>query len=264
MKYDFRLGDLTKGGNMNNKVIGIVLNSAAALLAAYGLLVLAILGPGHWFNFAGLICGAALLLFNLLRKRINRLNKAIKIVCGLVILICLLFFCIFEFKAIGTAVSAAPAEDAEWMIVLGAKVNGAYPSLEFAHRLDLAADYAKDKDIRIILTGGQGYDEAYPESEVALKYLLGKGIPKDRLYYENKSTSTSENFRFAKEIIGASDASDKPVIVVSSSFHLYRAGILAEREGYGNLSFLGSIGRPELLPQYYAREFAAYVRECIL
>jgi len=241
---------------INDKLILI----PAAIFAVYGLIVLGILGFSHWFNFASLIVALLFVLLYVFRKAIKRLNKTIKILFCVIILAALFCFSSFEFRAIGCALNAAPAEDAEWIMVLGAKVNGSSPSLEFARRLDAAADYAKACDVKIMLTGGKGSDEGLSEAECARNYLISKGISSERIYYENRSTSTSENFRFAKDAGGA-DFENKGIIVVSSAFHLYRAGIIAAEEGYTNISYIGSTGKIILLPQYFAREYAAYVRE---
>lgn len=205
--------------------------------------------------------------------------------------LCLINFSIFEAKVIKFA-NSKPADDPCWLIVLGAKVKpGNIPSLEYAVRLETAAEFlnsraaedqvsSKSEDrasdasekngIRLILTGGKGADEPASESSIGNLYIknllrigtAGAAISEGRIYLEEKSTSTTENLKFAREIIEANGGSvNDSVIIISSSFHLYRASVLAKEQGYTNTSFLGSTGLKILIPYYYVREYAAYVRE---
>ena len=114
-------------------------------------------------------------------------------------------------------------------------------------------------------TGGMGSDEDIPESAAAKKYLMRKGLAEDRILTEDKSTSTTENFIYAKDILIKNNAkpNELRIVIVSSSFHLYRASLLAKAQGFENVSFIGSKGLFYLMPHYYAREYAAYVREVL-
>lgn len=257
---------------------------SGVMCCLYGVLVLLAISSSHWFNYAGFIVGGILIAAGVFLERLCREIKKIpvwlKIIIALIILAVLVHFSWFESKVISFA-NSEPAEDAEYMIILGAKVNGSRPSLEFQRRIDAALDYAREHDdLVIICTGGKGSDEDIPESLAAYNYLLANGIDESRLFREEKSTSTTENFLYAGEIIEAlgsgclgaesPDGTDgramnntSGVIVVSSAFHLYRASIIAERAGFTDVSFLGSTGLKILEPHYYIREYAAYVRELL-
>ena len=248
------------------KVIKAVLITFGVMCCLYGVLVLLAISSSHWFNYAGFIVGGILIAAGVFLERLCRGIKKIpgwlKIIISLIILAVLVHFAWFESKVISFA-NSEPAEDAECMIILGAKVNGSRPSLEFQRRIDAALDYAKEHDdLVIICTGGKGSDEDIPESLAAYNYLLAKGIDESRLFREEKSTSTTENFLYAGEIIENLDGTSG-VIVVSSAFHLYRASIIAGRAGFTDVSFLGSVGLKILEPHYYIREYAAYVRELL-
>lgn len=271
--------------------------------AAYGAVVFAIIGSGHWFNYVLLVLGLALVVLSLLMpKLVNWINEGGKSdadskssrgcrnirrdlarVILFIICLCLVNFGIFEAKVIKFA-NSKPAQDASWVIVLGAKVKpGNIPSLEYALRLGAASDYLTVRSrlikegnpnvgpANLILTGGQGADEPASESSIGYLYLkqlilVGESnddvISEKQIFLEEKSVSTSENLKFAREIIEANGGcADDGVVIVSSSFHLYRASVLAREQGFTNTSYKGSTGLKILIPYYYVREYAAYIRE---
>ena len=225
------------------KVILLILGSICAL---YGLGVNAIVTSTGWFNWVFGILGAVLIKGALL----------------FVLVLCLVNFCVAESRIIKTAKSV-PDEDAAWVIILGAKVNDSGVSLEFARRIDAAADFAKDHPgAYVVTTGGQGSDEPETEGEAAAKRLISRGIDPSRIIVENRSDSTRENFDFAKELMKEQGYRDgDKVVIVSSAFHLYRAGKIAKAAGLENVSYLGVTGKTFLLPQYYFREYAALLFE---
>ena len=244
-----------------NELMKKILSIIAVIFILYGLLVEMIIGPGHWFNFIFIIAGTGLFVIRIFWNRLCGLKPlAKKILCG-ALAVCFLNFAIFEGCAMAAALQK-PADDAKWVIVLGAGVHGDVPSLEFARRISIAADYLlSHPDAVAVTTGGCGSGEYIEEGWVAAAYLQNQGVPGDRILTEDKSTTTEDNFRFALDIIqNAGGSADDKVLIVSSGFHLYRAEKLAKAEGYTDLSGLGSTGLLILLPQYYLREYAARVR----
>ena len=131
---------------------------------------------------------------------------------------------------IAVAAQGDPAEDCPYLLVLGAGINGTEPSLALKSRLDAAYAYlAEHPDCIAIVSGGQNEDELIPESEAMEKYLLDKGISSDRIWQEDKSTSTRENFLFTLELIRQKTGKTPTELnVVSNEFHLYRVGKIAE------------------------------------
>lgn len=131
---------------------------------------------------------------------------------------------------IAIAADGDPAEDCPYLLVLGAGLNGTEPSPTLKSRLDTAYAYMEQHpDVIAIVTGGQNGDEAIPESEAMENYLLAKGISADRIWQEDKSTSTRENFLFSLELIRQKTGHTPTELnVVSNEFHLYRVGKIAE------------------------------------
>ena len=250
----------------------------AFLFLIYGIAVVFILGTGHWFNFIWLIGAVVLIILSFLFSNHSKLPGLIKFILGLAILACVVNFGMFAYKAASKA-AAEPSQEAKWIVVLGAKVNGTAPSVEFQARLEKTVAFVSAQDLSraasskidsipvstIITTGGQGADEGAAEGDVAARVLTSLGIEQDRIIIDNKSSTTQENLRFAKELIMANGGTVyDPVLVVSSGFHLYRAERLAWAEGYENVSGLGSTGLAVLVPHYYVREYAAYIKEASL
>lgn len=146
---------------------------------------------------------------------------------------------------------------ADAVIVLGAGVNGTVPSATLQMRIETAAAYlAAHPDIPAVLSGGQGPGEDIPEAEAMRDALLSLGVDGDRLILEDKSTSTSENLSYSKEMLEARgvDTENGTIAVVTNGFHIARMKLLAERKG------IGAVGIPA--PEAYGYlAFNDYVRE---
>lgn len=150
-----------------------------------------------------------------------------------------------------------PPKQADYMIVLGAKVMGTVPSLSLQYRIDTAARYLKEHEKTIVIvSGGQGVDEDISEAEVMRKGLVDTGIDEGRIIIEDQSTSTYENIIFSKKLI-PSDL--KTGLLVTNDYHLYRASMVARQEG------LEVTGLPAKTPvislvKSYVREYLAITK----
>lgn len=139
---------------------------------------------------------------------------------GILLIIGVIYFGRIHYK-ISQYVNVVPPKDADYLIILGAKVNGENPSLSLKYRIDAAAMYAKENENTILIaSGGQGPGEDITEAEAIKRVLVEKGISESRIYLEDRSTSTYENIKFSKEFI-PEDA--KLGIVVTNDYHLYRS-----------------------------------------
>lgn len=160
-----------------------------------------------------------------------------------------------------TATLKKPKENAT-VIVLGCRVYGERPSLMLTERLKAAYDYLIDNtDSMCIVSGGQGSDEDISEAECMYRYLTDKGISKERLYKEERSTSTKENLIYSKEILERYQLNPN-IAIVTNEFHEYRAGKIAKKLGL-EYSAVPSRTAWWLLPTYYVRELYAIFFELI-
>lgn len=82
--------------------------------------------------------------------------------------------------------------------------------------------YFKGYGDKIIFSGGLGkvtrniWNE--PEANKFAKYAVENGVPKEKIYVENKSTNTGDNFRFTKELIKQERLNVKTCIVVCKPY----------------------------------------------
>lgn len=156
------------------------------------------------------------------------------------------------------------AKQSEYIVVLGSGLkNGTDLSIEGEKRMSKALEYSKKyPHLKIFLTGGQGIDEKYPESLVMEKYLLEKGVPKDKILIETKSKSTNENIKFFLEKLSDDNITPKNILIVTSDFHMPRARIIAEHYGLNVHSLCSSTRRISFLTNII-REELAYIKTYI-
>ena len=149
-----------------------------------------------------------------------------------------------------------PAPENATLIVLGAGLRGERPSRTLRERLDAAYDYlTAHPEAVCVLTGGQGPDEPISEAEAMKRYLLNKGIAENRMYLEEASTSTDENFKFSRRVAEEHGLS-LSVAVVTQEFHQCRAQLLAQKHGFTSVGAVTAHTKWDLFPSYWIRDFA--------
>jgi uncharacterized SAM-binding protein YcdF (DUF218 family) len=107
----------------------------------------------------------------------------------------------------------------------------------------------------LIVSGGKGGDERVSEAEAMAGYLVERGFPAGRVVREDRSRTTEENIRFCKAIMDRSRPASRCVIV-TSSYHAFRAAIIARRAGV-NGQVTGAPTAAYYWPSAVLREFAA-------
>lgn len=242
-------------------------------ILAAGFLVLGILFysiPGIRFSaYLSFIIASIFLLWlllGILEKKFGIFKWCKRIflvgICAVFTLICVLETVVVQY---GEEDRSALPVDA--IIVLGAGVNGERPSLSLQTRIDAAAAYMeKHPGVPVVLSGGQGSGEDITEAECMRRELWTEREDWNQRYLlEERSTSTAENFAFSKALLREAgiDTETAVIGVVTNDFHMYRARLIAQREG------LDTIGVPAELPwwwltvNYYIREAFALVKTLI-
>lgn len=146
----------------------------------------------------------------------------------------------------------------EVLIVLGCKVDGDQPSSMLGERLVAAKQYLDvHKNAVCIVSGGKGADEGISEAQCMYNWLVSNGIEKDRIYMEDKSTSTLENIEFSTEILEKEELGTN-VAIATNEFHIYRAGTVAEKNGL-TYSAVPAKTNLWLVPTYSVREMYGIV-----
>lgn len=157
---------------------------------------------------------------------------------------------------------AVPPPGMDYLIVLGAKVNGESPSPALAHRILAAVSYLEDNpDTLVIASGGQGDDEGISEAQCIRNELIAAGIDENRILMEDQSTKTSENLTFSMALIHSPNAR---VGLVTNNFHVFRAVRLARKAGYADVYGLAARYGYGTLPHYMIREAACTVADFLL
>ena len=220
-------------------------------------------------DFTEIFCmGFVIMIYGVFIARMiskNTESKFIKILSGLyrfAVAIFVISFIIIEgiiwYDIIDSDLSKN-VPNSDYIIVLGAGLEGSKPGNVLTERLNVALDYLNThKDTKVICSGGQGVSEDVPESVAMSNYFINHGINKSRILQDNKSMSTIQNLEFSKNILyGRGDAKDK-VSVVTSSFNILRARIISDQIGI-NADYIGSDSNFRFNINYSIREFGAII-----
>jgi len=155
-----------------------------------------------------------------------------------------------------------PEKDAKIAILLGSKVIGSKPSIMLTERINTAYKLLKEnKDLKIIVSGGQGEYEDISEAQCMKETLVKKGIDSNRIIMEDKSTNTEENIKFSKEYVLKFNTND--IVIISDAFHQLRAHKIAEKENLNPYSYSANT-QFWLLPTYWVREWFGLMEQILL
>lgn len=171
-----------------------------------------------------------------------------------ILLVCFLFWILF----LAREGNRKPASGADYVVVLGAKVNGSNPSRALKSRIVTASSYLKDNPTaKVVVTGGKGEGEEISEALCMKRALLALGIEEKRILLEDRSTNTVENITFASRLI---EKKDSFVVVVTNDFHALRGRLLADRAGFVRVESLGAPSAPLMKLHYYTRETFSWMK----
>ncbi len=215
-----------------------------------------ILYPRNVGSYLPLILGICVLVLQYLVLKENKTDleniiMKIGIIGFIYFLITFMIFC----TIIISGRSLKRDADYDAIVVLGAGLrNGEFVSLSLKYRLDKAIELYENKEVPIIVSGGQGPDELFSEASVMKKYLVENGIDEEMIYLEDNSTSTKENFELSKNVLDEIFEDDYKIVFTTNDFHVFRSGKYMEKaglEGFG----IGSKSVPFLFASNYVREY---------
>lgn len=225
---------------------------AACLL--YYVVIAVYAGPTANFGWFWIALGAAFLVVS---RTVKSDRRVLRLGCRTLLVILILGLCILAVQSVNVIREMSRKGDAhaDYAIVLGAQVKGTRPSRSLLMRLERARSYAQENpDTILILSGGQGPGEDISEARCMYEYLTQAGIPEEQLVLEDRSTSTHENLVFSDELTNCSRTSCG---IISNSFHIYRALLLARKAGYADPAGIPAKSDPVLVVHLVVREAAA-------
>lgn len=154
--------------------------------------------------------------------------------------------------------------EVDYMIILGARLYGEVPSPALSERLNVAEVYLKgNPQLKVIVSGGQGADEYISEALAMERYLINRGIDKNRIIVEDTSTSTYENISNSLALIKQVDGVENPrVLLVTNRFHVFRSRLLANRLGAKAYGLPAEVP-PSIVVTQYIREYFAVIKSFI-
>lgn len=210
------------------------------------------------YQFTGLmLCGlgAVCLTFgvlNFLKRKIFKTIFKIVLALGLTAMIVTGVF-------IGSFADGADDPRAEYVIVLGAGVNGTQPSVSLRERLEAAVSYWEEyPDAILILSGGQGEHEEITEAQCMHTWLTAHGVPAENLRKEEQATTTQENIRYSLDLIEQeSGLCPSQVGIISSEYHLLRASMIADDMAVEAVCYPAETGRFTYFCNMFVREIFA-------
>lgn len=218
--------------------------------------------PGYSFSayvilgIAGIL--ACYLLLGRLAKRRSKAAKALRRALSWCLALGITAAAITG-AVIYQAALGSPDTSCRYIIVLGAGVNGTAPSLSLRDRLDATYDYlVANPDTICIVSGGQGPGEEISEAACMYNNLTGRGIDPSRIWLEDQATNTRENIANSLALIEARTGSRPTEAgIVSSEYHLYRAGLLAKEQGLTPVGIPATTSWVSLRINYFLREIVA-------
>lgn len=214
---------------------------------------------------SGVGCQLIYIVYMFIKERsiIDSIPIFVWILLGMVIGIGIIIFIVLLIKVM-SRLRAKDSGNIKCCIVLGAKVDGRRITKSLLRRVEKAYEFLKNNpEAIVIVSGGQGPCEDISEAEAMYRYLVDRGISRERVLKEEKSTTTKENLVFSSEIIKTLNG-DMTLGIITSSFHIYRAELLAKKLGIVVETGIAARSDKILFVNYLFRECAALVKEKML
>ena len=162
------------------------------------------------------------------------------------------------------AAKREPEHAADYLIILGCGIRAdGTPCPLLAGRVDRARSFdekrvaAGDAPATFVPSGGQGEDEVISEAQSMCDYLVSKGVGRERVALEDRSTTTRENMAFSREVIehhAGCDVSEVRVAFSTTNYHVFRGYIFAHEAGM-DVEGLGAKTKAYFWPNAFLREF---------
>ena len=156
-----------------------------------------------------------------------------------------------------TAKRARADAPCDVLIILGSRVDGKTPRIDLRSRIDAAAEYLKKYPSCIAIGTGGNFraEQTVSEAQAIKTGLAANGIDPSRVLTEDEARTTYENFRNCKRITEENAPKNASVGIISNTYHLFRAGLIARDSGLENF---------RLIPAPSPTPVQGYLRESVV
>lgn len=203
--------------------------------------------------FLGL--AACLIFFGVLAPRHTAAARRLRVAMAVLLLIGLGLFLAAEIPVLRDARSDEDTS-APYLLVCGAGIHGAEPSLSMLDRLRETVVWLEENPGgTAVLSGSQGPDEDLSEAQVMYDWLTDQGVGPARLILEEQADSSYENIKYTLDLIAA-DGGDPAgrLAILSSEYHLHRLAVMAQKLGCQPVLVAAQTSRTSLFINYAIRE----------
>ena len=185
-----------------------------------------------------------------MKRKIKIAFQIIVVILILALLAMLVTGCLIMFKGIGSKGTFT------YMIVLGNKSEGSEPSPLLQDRITAAAKYMeKNPHVIAIATGYQSEGADISEAQCIYNGLTALGIAPERILMDERATSTKENFQYSLALLEEKlGRVPHNIGVLSSEFHLLRAGMIAKDFGIDAITIAAHTSDTKAFMTYFVRE----------
>ncbi|MBE6570037.1 MAG: SanA protein [Ruminococcaceae bacterium] len=126
----------------------------------------------------------------------------------------------------GTVYADLHFSDADCILVLGAGVReDGTPSHMLEDRILTGVSLYEESGIKLLMSGDHGRVD-YNEVGCMKEFAIANGVPSEDIFMDHAGFSTYDSLYRARDVFGA-----KKVVIVSQTYHLYRAVAIARALG---------------------------------
>ncbi|MBQ7923428.1 MAG: YdcF family protein [Clostridia bacterium] len=156
----------------------------------------------------------------------------------------------------GTSYDSLSLSDADCILVLGAGVReDGTPSHMLEDRILTGITLYEESGTKLLMSGDHGRAD-YNEVGCMKDYAIDRGVPSEDIFMDHAGFSTYDSLYRARDVFGA-----KKVIIVSQTYHLYRAVAIARSLGLEAVGVSADLRSYMGQPIREVREIAARVKD---
>ncbi|WP_230410189.1 YdcF family protein [Undibacterium rugosum] len=161
---------------------------------------------------------------------------------------------------------ASIGKPVDTILILGSGTLDCQASPTLAARLDAGIIQAQRlPQAMIMVSGGKDWRRDCTEAQIMGDYLRAHGIPAARIWQEERSTSTYENFAFSSALLQQYGVRpEQGLLIVTSDFHSLRSARIAQRAGFRHTASASAETPLYLRYNAWLREYFSFISGYLL